>query len=451
MDARFSTIWAFTALLACVLYGGVAQDAHAQLANSSWPDYGGGLTNTHRADAVGPALPGIAWSYSLTSSQTGLTYAYHQASIGSDQSIYFLTYPGGRNENLVALNSDGTLKWLINGSSISSRVGKWPAVTADGTVLYTSGLSGSTAGWLFARDAVDGHYLWTGPDVHTASFQTGPTVASNGTIYVGTDGADFRSVASNGNQNWTTEAGGPFVNPAIGNNETIYTGGSSLRAIDADGQLEWSIDTVNQPVYNRARYFTSPAIDDHGNIFVGTSTQDVDPGYLLAVDSGGQQLWTRDGVGGAPAIGADGTIYAGYQGVLHAMSPIDGHDLWTYATGPIDEFGAEGVTIDGAGNLYVSTVRGELLSLDSSGALRWSLDLAPEIDDDVYLSAPVLGPDGTLYVGGGRTRQFFAIRNVPEPSTLTLAGCSAGLAILFLARRRAHVKVGTGCDCRIRS
>ena len=107
-----------------------------------------------------------------------------------------------------------------------------------------------------------------------------------------------------------------------------------------------------------------------------------------------------------------------------------GTNKWTYATGQIDEFGVEGVTVDRNGNLYLANAQGIVMSLDNAGQLRWSLDLAPDSGGNIWPSAPVIGADGILYVGGGYTGSVYAI--VPEPATLSLLALG-GLAML---RRR---------------
>jgi sugar lactone lactonase YvrE len=403
-----------------------------QLASSTWPDYGGGLANTHQANAVGPANPTVAWTYNLANAQGRLsTYAFRQPALGNDGSIYFLTYPGLADQNVIALNPNGTLRWSILGPTNISQPGNWPAVTAQGNLLYMSGATSTTTSRLLERDGGNGSLIWVGPDIQS-TYQTGPTVSTEGIIYTTDDRGTLQSLTPAGQANWTVQAAGPYVNPAIGPSGIIYSGGASLSAVASDGSIQWSIAAQPQPGTMNARIFTSPAVDHSGNVYVGTSTISTDPGYLLAVDSSGHQLWTRDGVGGAPAVGPDGTIYAGYQGVLHAMSPTNGHDLWTYQTGSIDEFGAEGVTIDRDGNIYASTTRGNVLSINKTGQLRWDINLAPGAPHDVFLSAPALAADGTLYVGGGYAGKFFAIRNAPEPATVVSA-LTAAIALLGLS------------------
>lgn len=418
-------------IIAFMMFVSLHAKARAQLANSAWPDYGGGLANTSRANVSGPSQPEVVWAYAL-GNDIAATYSFHEATLGSDGTIFFLT-SGGRAQNLLALNPDGSTKWVVNGFGSLSAVGNWPAIIANGNLLYASGLSSSSNSNLVERNASTGAVVWTVP-VFGNPFQTGPTVAQNGTIYAGDDNGTLKSLTPTGATNWSLSTPAPYNNPAIGTNGIIYTGGRSLVAIDPSGQIDWSIAALNQPVFNRIRYFTSPAIDSHGNVYVGTSTSAVDPGYFMAVDAAGHQLWQRQGVGGAPAIGPDGTIYAGYQGVLHAMSPLDGHDLWTYAVGALNENGAEGVTVDVNGNIYLSTISGVLMSLSSSGSLRWTLDLAPDTTNNVYPSAPIIGADGTLYVGGGYTGQFFAIQNVPEPSAFVLFAV-AGIIAIFRVRQ----------------
>jgi outer membrane protein assembly factor BamB len=163
-------------------------------------------------------------------------------------------------------------------------------------------------------------------------------------------------------------------------------------------------------------------IDGNGNLFVGTANEPSSSFYSFT--STGSLRWLRNDLGGAAAVGPDGTVYAGYQGTLHALRPDTGADLWTFPTGAIDEFGVEGVTVDQQGNIYLANEQGVLMSLTANGTLRWQLDLAPNISANVFPGAPIIGSNGVLYVPGGDTRMFFAIA-VPEPAT-------AGLLLLGL-------------------
>lgn len=425
----------FGSLLTLLSITLMSEKAYGQLADSPWPDYGGGLTNTHVANSIGPSNPQIRWAYDIVNKQVGeQSYATSQPVLGPDGTIFFVIPQGGLDQNVLALNPDGTTKWVVYGR-VLTRPSGWAAIDAEGQLLYLRGSNGSASSRLTALDSSNGTQLWIGPPLQTP-YETGPTVGNDGTIYVTDNQKTFQSLTPTGQLNWAATAGGPFVNPAIDSNGTIFAGGRSLSAINHGGEVLWSIASQNQPIYDRIRYFVSPAIDQHDHIYVGTTTSLSDPGYFLAVDASGNQLWRRDDVSGAAAIGTNGTIYAGWQGILHAMSPLDGHDLWTYNTGLINSNGAEGVTIDLLGDIYLSTIDGRVLSLTPQGQLRWEINLVPDATENVYLTAPVIGANGDLYVGGGYSKQIYAIQNIPEVSSLFLAAISFASVVRMSTRKK---------------
>ncbi|MEK7784420.1 MAG: PQQ-binding-like beta-propeller repeat protein, partial [Chloroflexota bacterium] len=110
-------------------------------------------------------LPGdLLWSYA-----TG-GYVYSSPAIGADGTIYV----GSMDNQLYALNPDGTLKWsYAAGDYIESS----PAIGTDGTIYV-----GSYDNKLYALNP-DGTLKWsyaTGDWVRSS-----PAIAADGTIYVG--------------------------------------------------------------------------------------------------------------------------------------------------------------------------------------------------------------------------------------------------------------------------
>ena len=102
------------------------------------------------------------------------------------------------------------------------------------------------------------------------------------------------------------------------------------------------------------------------------------------------------------AIGADGTIYVGWNDSpaqtshWYALSP-QGGILWTVDlpnTGwSTPAIGADGTLYLGSG---IGPSTGSLVAVDPGGSVRWVLD-----DLDGISSSPAIGPDGTIYVAGG--------------------------------------------------
>jgi outer membrane protein assembly factor BamB len=374
------------------------------LANSPWPDYGGGLSNTHRTTVIGPASqPHVIWQYAVSDVGNSFNRPYRQAVLGDDGTIYFATYSPDHGQ-VIALHPDGSVKWDQPGGAI----GNWLAVDSNGQLYNEGWPDGSNGGSIYARSQTTGSVIWAQPYRGTP-IEAGPTVGNDGTVYTSAGG--LTKLTQGGQQAWQIgNLETQYRNPAIAPDGTIYIDGQAvLSAVNPNGGLLWSTTVGKRlgPV----------TIDGNANLFVGTANEPSPSFYSFT--SGGVLRWQRSDIGGAAAVGPDGTIYAGYQGTLHALRPDTGVDLWAYQTGQIDEFGVEGVTVDAQGNLYLANEQGVLMSLSSSGSLRWKIDLAPSVTGNVYLGAPIIGTNGVLYVPGGDTRMFFAV-GVPEPTTATL-------------------------------
>jgi outer membrane protein assembly factor BamB len=127
-----------------------------------------------------------------------------------------------------------------------------------------------------------------------------------------------------------------YTSLVFGDDGTIYFGtglfstnqgwaAGTVYAMNPDSSLKWSRD-LGQPAY-------SPAIGQNGNIYV------MEPKYIIhAFSPAGSVLWTfddydfpgfykRDMGQRIPAIGTDGTIYIGGDG-LYALDPLTGTKRW---------------------------------------------------------------------------------------------------------------------------
>lgn len=108
-------------------------------------------------------------------------------------------------------------------------------------------------------------------------------------------------------------------------------------------------------------------------------------------------------IGAGVAIGADGTIYVGWNddpaqtSHWYALSP-QGGILWTVDVPGRTTWGMPAIGADGT--LYFGSSigsAGSLVAVDPGGSIRWILDNLDRIS-----SSPALGPDGTIHVAGGR-------------------------------------------------
>jgi hypothetical protein len=181
-----------------------ANTAQAQPADSAWPMFGQNPQRTGRSPYSGPEVPALKWSFATG----GLVVS--SPAIGADGTVYV----GSRDNNLYAINPDGSQKW-------SFPTGDWvescPAIGADGTIYV-----GSYDDNLYAINP-DGSQKWSFPTGGTV--YSSPAIGADGTIYVGSYDYNLYAINPDGSQKWsfTTESW-VFSSPAIGADGTIYVG-----------------------------------------------------------------------------------------------------------------------------------------------------------------------------------------------------------------------------------
>jgi len=342
-----------------------------------------------------PATFAVQWRF-----ETDYDAGHSSSAIGDDGTLY---YGGGRaiyrakdpkkvpGGMFFAVNPDGSKKWEF---ALDDVVFSSPALAEDGTVYF-----GSEDHRLYALGP-KGKKKWT--------FTTGgrvtssPAIGRDGTVYVGSGDKKLYAVSADGKKEWAFKTGDRIISsPAIASDGTIYIGSDDhkLYAIDPDGTRRWAF-TTEGPV------FRAPTIGSDGTIYVGSNEG---PGYLYAINPDGTEKWRfkSDGpVGYSPVVGSDGTIYAGGGQELYAVHP-DGTKKWVFETpAGIDSsaaIGKNGTIYVGShetvprGSHTVPPLTSNLYAINPDGTQRWkSMDL------DSGLSSPIIGADGTVYVGAGR-------------------------------------------------
>lgn len=247
--------------------------------------------------------------------------------IGPDGTIY----QGSWDQNLYAINPDGTLGWKFPTAGAIS----YPAsVNEHGTVFLGAGDSHS---------GTDGHvYAIKHNGTERCNYDTGtdragsPAIGQDGLIYVaaaptlyvlnkncelqwsdgpnvgggdgGDDGGDGDDLAGLHSAAADDVAG--IITPGIANDGRIYLGNSNgvIMAIDPDThETLWSYqtDASSENVYGIPSF---PVVDGHGRVYMGAMD-----GKMYALKRDGTLLWAyaTDGAiaEAAPALGADGTLY----------------------------------------------------------------------------------------------------------------------------------------------
>lgn len=336
------------------------------------PQHRGRVSNTLPLQA-----PHIVWKYNAGGPITA------SPALGTDGTIIVGSHDGA----IHVVEPTGTLRFrqptgdLIFGSA---------AVDLQGNVLIGSGDD-----HLYKVDTARQRLAWrtklgncrattgVGPEASRCDLDGGPTVGSDGTIYVG--GAGVFALASNGAVKWqfSTPRRIPTA-PALHPAGFILAGGhdDTLFAISPVGQKLWDFRAADD-------IESSPMVADNGTIYFGADDQ-----KIYALSPTGMQLWaflTGDDVRATPALGRNGQILVGgFDGLFYALAP-DGTLAWTFRAA--DRI-VSSALVDARGAILFGSQDDRLYALEADGTLRWSVELGGDID-----SSPTLGPDGTIYVG----------------------------------------------------
>jgi outer membrane protein assembly factor BamB len=265
-----------------------------------------------------------------------------------------------------------------------------PTVSTDGLVLvgsHSNKLLGTTRegkpGWTF----VTGDLVWSTP-----------AIAADGTVYAGSDDDYLYALAGKtGKLLWKYRVGtcaqtvgiGPEATrcdvdagPTIGPDGAIYTGGDAIYALNPDGKLRWRF-----PTGGHVR--SAPALAADGTVYAGCLDNSI-----YAVTADGRRQWefrARDDVESSPAIEEDGTIYIGSDdNRLYALSP-QGQLLWAFTTG--DDVRAS-PAIGRDGTIYIGSFDGLLYAIRRDGTLLWAFRTGDRI-----LSSALVDASGAILVG----------------------------------------------------
>ena len=316
-----------------------------------------------------------------------------------------------------------------------------PAIGPDGTIYIATSEAGMTDALtthgLYAVDR-NGGTKWkytTGKTVRSS-----PVVGPDGTIYImvgiGTDtdpnglGTSLHAVDPQGRKKWECPGLGSFGigpvpdSPAVARDGTVYVSGAhELFALQDGCTVKWSVrfpdlDSVlgDGTRYHLSSLRSSPSVGDDGTVYVNTleghQTWFV-VGGVYAFTPSGQLRWHHAGSGCVPpAIGADGTVYAGYGSYdpngtppkLVAINP-DGTTKWEVRTG---HWIMAAPVIGTDGSIYVGTSQhpldtpGVFFAVRADGTIKWTYDTAPDVADDppAKVNPPDIYPGATIDANG---------------------------------------------------
>lgn len=233
-------------------------------------------------------------------------------------------------------------------------------MAADGTVFYGSkppvipgieyrsefyALNGANGGKMQTR--VMG---WSGITEHRATGAT--AIGADGTVFIwsSTGGSlyalDGATLAEKWSRTFISDSYS-WGSPAIGADGTMYVANLNLFALNADtGATKWEFELPGSP--GAPGYITTAAaIGPDGTIYVGGGQ------FFYAINPDGTKKWEYrlpnvDGVIGAPAVAADGTVYFGsVGGILFAMNGETGAKKWDFTGSPFNSAYAPSIGADG--------------------------------------------------------------------------------------------------------
>ena len=329
---------------------------------------------------------------------------------GPDGTLYVIgrTVPSADVSTLYAISPRGEVRWSRPVSEVTEN---WPLVASDRTVYLVGH-------YVYAINA-DGSLRWSvtsrppndpgNPEGHTGA------VSKQGVLYAAM-GYDLLALgAATGDTLWVgprANDGGwlpPASISADGRRVYISNTGDSLYALDAGtGSVRWAVPHADMGF---VAFDVGTAISG-GELFAPGAFR------LLYVDTGGTLLAVgpRYGRGvSEPAIGPDGTLYVqrpqGYG--VFAYSDV-AHERWRLAGVESRYTWYGGPALAEGGVLYAAALDGfYALDLSPGGAtVRWRFPSDPR-DSLIFIGAPLIGRDGTVY---SFTSTTFG-KDVPPPSS----------------------------------
>ena len=229
-------------------------------------------------------------------------------------------------------------------------------------------------------------------------------------LYVLTDGGQGTVT-----EKWAFPTQWSWTPRLLSGSGTIYVGGDdgNIYAVNPTYGTEiWAFATGGS-------VFSSPAIGSDGSIYAGDEEYNSITGpvasHFYAVNPDGSQKWaftTGGPVNSSPAIGGDGTVYISDLSTLASVPYLyavnaNGQKEWAFT-------GSYGSPVIGSdGTIYVSSEYGTLYALNPNGTTKWALTIGSPLAG-VTGSSPTIGTDGTIYVGA-QDDTLYAV-GIPSPT-----------------------------------
>ncbi|HEX3719931.1 MAG TPA: PQQ-binding-like beta-propeller repeat protein [Verrucomicrobiae bacterium] len=390
----------------------------------------------------------LYWHGNQVTNTNSLFSSFTPTNSGVGTNIFYLTYtnppPCAETVTISITNIFSVAEWMASfgaflGDQWGPGIDASPALSPDGTKVYFS----STADALYSLYASNGSVYWSNILTTAGGEMTSSSaVDSSGQVYAGTTDGFIDSFSPAGTTNWILELGPPeevgvYATAALGLNDTVYVG--TDEGAGAEFSPESGFSSINSVSPPRTNWFFGPEdlfYDNSGDVessaAIGTDCTVyflAEGSRLYAVSPSGNVLWFLPVPGhtepdSSPSIGSDGVIYSGSQSpYVYAINP-DGSLKWACHIPGVDPGSSPAniystPVIDSHNNVYVGSgylydhfsesanyyeSPGGIFAI-TNGSLAWAYTNVP----GWVVGTPVLGSNGTVYVGTASTNHSFGM------------------------------------------
>ena len=169
-------------------------------------------------------------------------------SIGNDNTIYV-----GGDEELYAVYPNGTKKWTFDLGNERWTAGTCPAISSDVTIYVSTSIGSLAGGDLIAINS-DGTLKWR-KKIAEEYIHTSPSIAEDGTVYIGVTNEGYDYLYAFGRAELDADANGPHY--GLVNEHIQFTGTSSGGYLPHSYYWEFG-DTHTSEEQNPIHTYTSP-------------------------------------------------------------------------------------------------------------------------------------------------------------------------------------------------
>lgn len=227
----------------------------------------------------------------------------------------------------------------------------------------------SLGGCLYRFDPISKSVIWTS---YGGSSRSVALVADDGYFYWGYANS-ISKISPDGETVWNYELDNNYVfgsSPTFGYDGNIYFVHEGLWSVAPEGVFWWHIP------YGYPFSHASPAIGSDGTIYAGGSEA------LSAYSSTGDVIWSietpHQPMDNPPVVGPDDTIYLPqHNSVVNAIDP-SGTIKWSYQAPEAGGYVTDGIAVTQDGTIYFSLqneTKNSFNALDSNGNLKWNIQL----------------------------------------------------------------------------